>query len=188
LRPDERQRLDAAIAEIERRTGTHLALVVTRVSDRYSLYPLLWAAFAAILTSGLIALFWPTLDDRAAVFIELSALVVLTLLFDCRPIRLALVPQHVKHAHARQLAHREFAIHRAHDDPDKRRILLFVSLAEHYVEIIADHTTHADVPGISWHKMVDDLRSAIQEGRLAEGALAAVEACGAILDRGQRPA
>jgi putative membrane protein len=183
---DERARLDAAIAEIERRTGAHLALVVTRVSDRYSLYPLVWAGSSAIVATGLIALLWPVLDDRTTIFIELLLLLVLALLFDWMPIRLAIVPDHVKHAHARQLAHREFASHRAHDDPDRRRILLFVSLAERYVEVVADHATHADAPGIAWHKIVDDFLSAIKAGRLAEGALAALAACATILGRGQR--
>lgn len=183
LGTEERQRLDAAIAEVERRTGAHLTLLVTRASDRYSLYPLLWAAFAAIVASGLLALFRPSLDDRTAVFIELAILLALTLLFDWRPVRLALVPDHVKHAHARQLAHREFASHRVADDPDRRRVLIFVSLGEHYVEIIADHATHAGAPGSTWHEIVDDLLSAIKNNRLAAGASAAVEACGEILDQ-----
>ena len=73
-----------------------------------------------------------------------------------------LVPVRVKHAHARQLAHRRFADHVANDDLHRSRILVFVSLAEHYVEIIADHATHALVAGSVWNAIVDEFVAALK--------------------------
>jgi hypothetical protein len=35
---------------------------------------------------------------------------------------------------------------------NRERILFFVSFGEHYVEIIADHDTHARVPKDVWNK------------------------------------
>ncbi|MGH7839444.1 MAG: hypothetical protein ACREQC_16690 [Candidatus Binataceae bacterium] len=183
----ERERIDVAIAAIAERAGAHLSLVVARASDRYSLYALVWAGGGALLAAVLVALGWPDLDDRTAVFIELSALIVLVLVFEYLPLRLALVPPRVKHAHARQLAQREFASHRAAGEPDRPHVLIFVSLAEHYAEVIADHATHARASGDAWHKIVDDLISALKAGRLADGALTAVEACGAALESGRAP-
>ena len=46
--PAEHNHIDAAIAEIGRSTAANLCVVVTRASDRYSLYPLAWAAIGAI--------------------------------------------------------------------------------------------------------------------------------------------
>ena len=113
--------------------------------------------------------------------LQLSIVIVLTLLFDWLPIRLRLVPHHVKRAHARHLAHREFAARYAHGGPQPSRILLFVSLGERYVEIIADHQTHAAVPGNVWEQTVSDFVTAVQAGRVADGLLAAIEACGTVL-------
>src|SRR5262249_37458570 len=113
--------------------------------------------------------------------IELSILLVLTLLFDWLPIRLRLVPRRVKHAYARQLAHREFAAQGATRDQNRGRILLFVSLGEGYVEAIADHATHAIVPGTVWDRMIADLATAISDGHLAAGAVAAIKTCEAAL-------
>jgi putative membrane protein len=72
------------------------------------------------------------------------------------------VPTYVKHAQARHLAHREFHAHFA-DDKSTACILFFVSLGEHYVEIIADHETHARVPSNAWNKIVSDFSAAIAQ-------------------------
>jgi len=181
---EERNRIDGAIASLKHNTSTDLRFVVTPVSDRYALYPLIWAGGVALVVMVGIALLRPELHDRFTIVIELSILLVLTLLFDWLPIRLALVPRRVQHAQARQLAHREFAAQGASGDQNRRRILLFVSLGECYVEAIADHATHAIVPGTVWDKMIAELATATSEGRLAAGAVAAIESCEAALAQG----
>ncbi len=182
LRPftrEEHSRIDAAIAEIERGTTADLCVVVTRVSDRYSLYPIAWAAIAAILLGGIVCLIRPETASRILILIQLSSLIVLTLLFEWLSIRLAIVPERVKHAHARQLAHREFVAHAA--GGKRNVVLLFVSLGERYVEIVADHETHALAPPGVWNKIVDEFLATVKDGRVADGVLGAAAACGDIL-------
>ena len=181
LTHEDHRRIDAAITEIEQRAATEIAVVVTRVSDRYSLYPIVWAGFCALLVTGMAALIWPELTIRAAIVVQAPALIAMTLLFDRLPIRLLLVPKRVKHAHARQLAHREFAIHVLGAGANRNLILLFVSLGERYVEIIADRETHAQMPEGTWDKIVADFVETVKTGRVADGILAAVEACGVVL-------
>ena len=183
---EERNRIDGRIASLKHNAATDMSLVVTPVSDRYAFYPLIWAGLVALVAMAVIALLRPELHDRFTIVIELSILLVLTLLFDWLPIRLALVPRRVKHALARQLARREFAAHGAGETQNRRRILLFVSLVECYVEAIADHATHAIVPGHVWDKMIAELATAIGDGQLAEGAVTAIESCEAALVRGSR--
>ena len=177
--PEEHERIDAAIAEIERGTAASLCVVVTRVSDRYSLYPVAWAAVGAILLGALVSLVRPEIASRAMVAIQLWFLLVTTLLLDLLPIRLKVVPERVKHAHARQLAHREFNAHAA--SGKRHLVLLFVSLGERYVEIVADHETHALAPAGAWNKIVDEFLATVRDGRVADGVLAAAAACGDIL-------
>jgi putative membrane protein len=109
--PDQHERVDAAMAAIEHDTSADLCVVVTRVSDRYALYPVAWAAIAAILLGVLVSLIRPEIASRTTILIQLTFAIVLTLIFDWLPIRLSIVPKRVKHAHAWQLAHREFNAH-----------------------------------------------------------------------------
>src|SRR5207244_4257785 len=92
LTRDERQRIHAATEAIERRTSADLDLVVVRASDRYSLYPIAWAATAAILIAAIVAILRPGIGARILIVIQLVTLVTLTLISYWLPIRLALVP------------------------------------------------------------------------------------------------
>jgi putative membrane protein len=179
--PAEHQRIDAAMASVEHDTAADLCVVVTRVSDRYSLYPVASAAIAAILLGAIVSLVRPDISSRVVIVIQLWLLIALTLLLDWLPARLSIVPKHVKHAHAWQLAHREFNAHAVANPKQQHRILLFVSLGERYVEIIADHETHALAPAGTWNKIIDEFLATVKAGRVADGVLAAIAACGAIL-------
>jgi putative membrane protein len=176
---EEHGRIDAAIAEIERGSTADMRVVVTRVSDRYSLYPVAWAATGAILLGALVSLIRPEIASRSMIAIQLWFLLVTTLLLDLLPIRLKVVPERVKHAHARQLAHREFNALGAAGK--QHRILLFVSLGERYVEVVADHETHALAPVGAWNKIVDEFLATVKDGRVADGVLGVAAACGDIL-------
>jgi len=179
--PAEHERIDAAIAEIGRSTAANLCVVVTRASDRYSPYPVSWSAIGAILLGALVSLLRPDIASSVVIMIQLWFLIVTALLLEWLPLRLWIVPTRVKHARAQQLAHREFNAHAIANPEQQHRILLFVSLGERYVEIIADHGTHALAPEGTWNKIVDRFRATVKAGRVADGVLDAIAACGAIL-------
>ncbi len=179
--PAEHERIDAALAAIERDTTADMRIIVTRASDRYSLYPVTWAAVGAILIGALVSLLRPDIASRSVIELQLWFVIAMTLLLDWLPLRLRLVPEHAKHDRAQQLAHREFNAHVIANPNQPHRILLFVSLGERYVEIVADHDTHALAPDGAWNKIVDRFLATVKEGRIADGVLDAIAACGAIL-------
>ena len=57
-------------------------------------------------------------------------------------------------------------------------MLLFVSVAEHYVEIIADKGINDVVPTGTWEHVVAEFVEKVKSGRIADGFVGAVEACG----------
>ena len=60
-------------------------------------------------------------------------------------------------------------------------VLLFVSVAEHHAQIIADKGIDAKVAPGTWKHIVDDLTAAIGGGHPADGFVAAITAIGAVL-------
>ena len=181
LTTDEQARIHAAKAAVEQRTAAELAVAVVPVSDRYPFVGLAWAAVAALVVAAIVALIAPDIELMEALAVQVVALILFALAFDWMPVRLFLTPRHLKHARARQLAHREFAAHiigGAH----RNRVLLFVSLGEHYVEILADRDTHALVPEGTWDRIVAEFLAKVKAGAVADGILAAIEACGQVLE------
>jgi putative membrane protein len=175
------ERIHEATAAVEARSGAKIATVIVRHSGRYTAYAMAWAAFGAIFVAALTAAFRPATSAHSVIFVELWGVVALLLLLEIAPLRVATVPKRTRRANARNLAHREFAAHLSGDDANPKRILIFVSLYERYVEVIADHGTHALVPQESWDRIVDELIGKISSGRIADGVVSAIEACGASL-------
>jgi putative membrane protein len=105
----ERERVHAATVAVESRTSAIFALAIVPVSERYLLFPLVWGAVLALAVTGVLALIRPDLGIGLGFVINAALFIVLSLILDWLPLRLLLVPRRARHAHARQLAHREFA-------------------------------------------------------------------------------
>jgi putative membrane protein len=177
LSEQDRHRIQAATAQAEAQTQARFAAVIMPASDRYALYPLLWGAAAALALGAVLALARPELSIRLGVVIESIAFAGVALVFDSFPLRLLLVPRHAGHEHARNFAHREFAARILSPGDRRDGILFFVSLGERYVEILATRDVHAKVGEAAWNAIVADFTAAAKAGRVADGAIAAIQAC-----------
>jgi putative membrane protein len=185
---EDRHRLNDAVDAIKRRTSAHFALVVTPVSDRYSHYPLLWAAAITLVTGGVLGIVWQQLELRTGFLIEAATLASLALIFDWLPLRLLLVPARIKREHCVDLAHREFAARILADSEHRPGMLFFVSLGERYVEILADNALHIRVGEDVWGRIVADFVTALQADRLIiDGLIASLDACGSLLGKHYPP-
>ena len=76
---------------------------------------------------------------------------------------------------------RQFLAQGLHLTARRTGVLVFVSVAEHHAEIVADESISAKVMPAVWQAAVDAATAAIAEGRFADGLIAAVERCGAVL-------
>ena len=182
LTHEEQARIHAAKTAVEQRTAAEFAVVVVPVSDRYPFVGLVWAAVAALAVAAIVALVAPDIELIEALAIQVVALALFALVFDWMPVRLHLVSRHHKHARARQLAHREFAAHIVGGGAHRNRVLLFVSLGERYVEILADRDTHKLVPAGTWDAIVAAFVAKVKAGVVADGILGAIDALGAVLE------
>jgi putative membrane protein len=178
LKPEERQRVAAATKEIHDRTGVEVVVVVRHASDHYALYPMLWAGMIAIVSLVVLGLFFPRLPVRIATMLQALILLLLTLAFDWMPLRLRLVPRHTRHSLAHTLARHEFATHAMAGDPSRKLILLFVSQAEHYFEVIADRATNQAVGEGAWEAIATEFTRAAKTGPLGDAVIEAVRRCG----------
>ena len=64
---------------------------------------------------------------------------------------------------------------------DRTGILIFISLLEHRVEVLADRAIHEAVAEGTWDGIVQQILEGIREGRASEGLVAAVRRCGEML-------
>jgi putative membrane protein len=177
---EEQDRVTQAIGEAERKTSGEIITVIAMESDTYAYVPLLWSgAIAMIVPWPLIFLTW--LPVQIIYAIQLTVFLAVALATWTRPLRYALVPKAVKHARAHQRAVEQFLVQNLHTTSGRTGVLIFVSAAEHYAEVIADIEIYEKVVKPRWQEIVDRLVQAMGESRPAEGLVEAVEAAGALL-------
>lgn len=181
LTAEEKQRLQARIREAESRTAGELVTVIARESDAYPYIPLLWAALAALAVPPVVtalALPWPL---STVAIIQLSLFLVLGLGLRWSPLKMRLIPKSVKTRRAARTAREVFLAQGLHHTEGRSGLLIFVSVAEHYVEILADKGIDDKVTQDQWDAVVSDFVGAVKAGRTAEGFEQAVDACGTLL-------
>jgi putative membrane protein len=181
LSHDDRIRIQAAVKSAEARANAHIAFVAVPASDRYALYPVVWAALIAMVAAGIAAFMFHHVGFKLGLAGEFALFVVLSAVFEWRPLKLLLVPARSKRAHAQVLAHREFAVRILASHERRGGVLFFLSLGERYAELIADREAHARVGQETWDRIFADFAATAKSGRLADAAQAAIEACGAAL-------
>lgn len=183
LSEEERARLAAAIGRAESRTRGEIYCVLARASDNY-LYPSAFFVALSITIVSLIvalALHWWWIAVAPATFIaaQLAAIAAALLLLKAFPgWRMRFVPRGLGYRRAHAEAVRQFLAHNIHTTENRTGVLIFVSLAEHYAEVIADAGINARVPQERWDEAVATLTDHARRGALAEGFVQAVEMAG----------
>ena len=82
---------------------------------------------------------------------------------------------------ASSLARRQFLEQGLHHTAGETGVLIFVSEAEHYVEILADRGIDEHVGHERWQAIVDAFTARVKAGETVEGFIECVDACGALL-------
>ena len=188
LTPAEHGRIAEAIRAAEAETSGEIFVVVASASDDYRMLPFLWVALATLGGGFVSAAIFPTIAAGSLAIGQALVFLALVALAAAPKWRIHFVPQAVRHARAEAHAREQFLAHNLHATPSRTGVLIFVSLAERHAEIIADAGIAAHVPDDFWEKTVDALTAEIAVGRLADGLVHAVAACGKALSEHFPPA
>jgi putative membrane protein len=176
----DKARIADAIRAVEARTAGEIFCVIARHSGDYRLVPVAWAAAAALLVPlpllGLTS--WPA----AVIYLwQLLAFIVATLVLSHPKVRFHVVPRRAKHDQAHAQAMRQFFAQGLDKTERRTGVLIFASAAERYAEIVADVGINQKVAPQIWDQALNELITAIKAGRAADGFVAAIEQCGAVL-------
>ena len=188
--PDDHTRVATAIREAEAATSGEIYAVFARQSDGYGFVVAATSLAIALAAALIAALAAPLVSPAGAPVISGLALVIgqglatlaLMLLASAIPaLRMRLVPRAIAEQRAHRMALAQFFAHNLQATQERTGILIFVSAAERYAEIVADEGIAAKVPQDGWDTVVADLIAAAREDRLADGYCEAAKAAGAIL-------
>jgi len=196
---DDRQRIADAIDEAEAATSAEIVPYVAVQSDVYPaarwrggvLGALLVVSAAALLRMDLLPVvtsYWTDLYVLAAALG--TGLIGAVAAGAVPPLTRALTPPDERGRAVYRRAVEVFLDHELFDTRDRTGILLFVSLNEHRIEVLADRGIDERVDASAWTDVTDHIRRGIEDDRLTQGLLNGIERCGRVLDEhgvGTRP-
>ena len=200
LTEEDHAKVSAAIAAAEAKSDGEILAVATPLSDPYHDVALHWAvlvliavlAWAAACPSCLdwwLDLFlggWrpePTLREYFTFLLILAVLKFTAVLLILRymPLRLALTPGATKTRRVRRRAIAMFKAAAERRTVGRTGVLIYLSMAEHRAEIVADEAITRVTTPETWGEAMAALLVEVKAGRPGEGIAAAVEQVGAVL-------
>ena len=173
-------RISEAIRVAESHTAGEIFCVIARHSSDYRLVPLTWAASTALFVP--LPLIYLTSWSMAFIYLlQLSVFLTVALALSHPKLRFHIVPRQARHDRAHAEAMRQFFTRGLDKTEHRTGVLIFASTGERYAEIVADSGINEKVGKEIWDKAVNALVTAVKAGRPADGFVAAIEQCGAVL-------
>ncbi|MER8435332.1 TPM domain-containing protein [Mesorhizobium sp. M1312] len=186
ISPGDHDRIAKAIRAAESKTDGEIYCVVAHASDGY-FFPAAFMATLAMLVVSLavsygLEAWWLSIRVPHFVIVQLLALAsVLVLLWAVPGFRIHLVPRRLRYQAAHANAIKQFLARNVHRTAARTGVLVFVSIAEQYAEVIADSGIDSRVGQDVWDSVVRDLTAHARNDRLADGFIKVIEATGAVL-------
>jgi putative membrane protein len=198
-------RISTAIEHAESKTSGEIFCVLAHEVSRYREVPLVWAAGAAFIAPPLLVLAglhrlaladiftsWTDESVRAVEGLIVRALTTYGLIqagiFLCvalvvalPAVRRLLTPSALKRHRVRQAARHHFVASGAKLSHAEPHILIFASLRDRKVELVAHDAIHKAVGDEPWNAAVAAVTDGMKTGKPGDGFVRAIEICGAAL-------
>ena len=189
-----------AVAAAEAQSAGEIVTIVTPRSDSYRDVALAWSALVAALALAMLDMFagfyLPVVEHvlglwayewtpRAVLGLALAVLTLkfggAWLLLRFTPLGMWLTPRRVRNARVRERALTCFRVGAESRTSGRTGVLIYLSLAEHRAEIIADAAIAAKVSPETWGLAMKAMLDPLRQGRMADGMAAAVAEVGKVL-------
>lgn len=181
LTEHEQRQVAEAIARVEKTTDAELVTVLAARADDYAYIPLLWASLIALVVPGVVHYLSGYLTMYTLLVVQWATFIVLCLVFRLPKVTTRLIPRSVRHWRASNLARRQFLEQNLHHTVGSTGVLIFVSEAERYVEILVDDGISKRLDDSNWDAIVQAFTQQVRQGQTLAGFIACVEACGELL-------
>ena len=178
---EQQRQVEEAVSRAEQRTDAEIVTVLAPRADDYSYIPLLWASLMALLVPAVVHFLIGGVDTYSLLMLQWASFVFLSLIFRIPAITTRLIPPRVRHWRASNLARRQFLEQKLHHTQDRTGVLIFVSEAERYVEILVDEGISRHLDNSDWGTIVNDFVRRVALGHTAEGFIACIDASAELL-------
>jgi putative membrane protein len=187
------EKIKKAVIQSEKNTSGEIATAITKESYDYAVYELVFAIicgfiyffimlfFVGAVETKLQSMFWDYSVHYLLIFYGFSTFVIITIFYflaNVAAIDRLIVPRKVMIKKVNERAVRHFMDSGVYKTRDRTGILIFISLFERRVELLADTGISAKIPEENWENIVEGIISGIRKGKIIENLSKAILECG----------
>jgi putative membrane protein len=176
LSQEHAQRIEQAVKVAEAATSAEISVCVLPASGEDRGIAAIAGALAFVVVQSIGSMLW--LDPLIVAGVGVVAAILVFWLCDRFDVGLRCLPARLLVKDARRAARTIFLDHGLDNAPERNAVLLFVSRAERYVEILPDRAAAAAIEPTHWSVIVDEFRQRMRKADLGEAAAGAVAAIG----------
>ncbi len=192
----DRKTVSASIKQAESNTSGEIAVAVIKESYNYAVYEIIASIiisffyfifmmfYVAEIEIFLQRQFWDYSVNYLPLFYGFSIFIVMTIfyfLFNISSLDRLIVPKKVRNSKVKERATRHFMESGIADTRDRTGILIFISILERRVELLADRGIAEKISQEKWNDIVSNIVSGIKSGQLNSRLNEAVAECGNLL-------
>ena len=197
LTENDRKRIAEAITQAESKSSGEIFCVLAHSVSHYREVPLVWASLAAFLLPPLLVMAglhlekpgWNDDSIRAGANLALTTytlvqaglFLVVALIVSLPRVRRVMTSRFLKRHRVRQTARRHFVAAGAKLGHGEPHILIYASLWDRQVELVAHAAIHKAVGEGPWNAAVAAVSEGMKAKKPADGFVRAIEICGAAL-------
>lgn len=193
LNKDEQISISAAVRKAESSTSGEISTALIGESSDYAFYELRASvAFAAllyivqlqfypVLNAFIETLYWNSPAWVTPMVIGMISFLgggIFYFISNIPAVDRIIIPKNIMKSRVRSRALRHFTESGVYATADGTGILIFISLMERRVEILADRGLSEKIPEDEWAEVVSELTESLAGNELASGLIKAVESCG----------
>jgi len=183
LNKTEKTIITEAVEQAESKTSGEIATAFVKESYDYAIYELIFAVvisffyfvvmmfFTSSIESWLQSRFWDYTPHYLIAFYGFSTFLVGTLFYflaNISAIDRLIVPKRIMKQKVQERAIRHFVESGVYNTRDRTGILIFISLIEHQVILLADSGINDKIKQKEWQQMVDHIILGIKNGNIAD--------------------
>lgn len=174
-------KIKVAINDVEQQSSCELVAVLSQRSYNYFFVALMASAVVALIVPAFLMLFDLTFDATKIYQVQAIVFVLLFLFFNVEYITRLFTPKIILKRNASRKAKESFMMLDLHQTDNHQAVMIFVSLFEHYVEIIVDDGVSDKLSNNIWQEIIDKFTTDVKNGDFENGYLKAIESIRGIL-------
>ncbi len=198
LNKESLKKISEAVRKAESKTSGEIATAVIKESYDYAIYELIFAVITGFIylliimmfynpiTAWLQSIFWDYSPFYLLMFFGFSTFIVITIFYFLGNLPFLdriIVSKKIRNKKVKERAIRHFMESGVANTRDRTGILIFVSLLEKRVELIADSGINRKIDQIQWQHIVDNIIIGINEKKFVENLVDSITECGEILKK-----